>query len=273
MRNRFFSCIAILLLITALFISCEKGTVTEVPFAGYDVILVIGQSNTHCGLVYDSILDAPHKDIKQLGRFGESDLEIIEATEPMDHHTRYVGNIGFAMTFAKRYLEKHLKPGRKILIIPGGRAGSGFYSHFWGVGDTLYNDAVMRSNFVLNNTGNEMVAILWHQGESDITNPDYQQLIDSMIVNFRRDIVGSSVTPFILGGMVPYWVNQDTNRISLNNIIENTVNRIERTGYANPLSPYLIEKPDNNYYDVHFDAAGLREMGRRYFSEYERITK
>jgi hypothetical protein len=48
--------------------------------------------------------------------------------------------------------------------------------------------------------------------------------------------------------------------------------RIAKTGYANPRIPYVIVKPDNDYISLHFDAAGQREMGRRYFSEYKKIV-
>ncbi|MFH2141185.1 MAG: hypothetical protein ABIJ97_02090 [Bacteroidota bacterium] len=93
-----------------------------------------------------------------------------------------------------------------------------------------------------------------------------------MILKIRKEITGSDTdVPFILGGMVPYWVNQDTNRLVINNIIENTVLRIENTGYANPLKPFLIEKQNNDSISYHFDANGMREMGQRYFSEYVRI--
>lgn len=60
---------------------------------------------------------------------------------------------------------------------------TGFGSDYWNVRDTLYNDAVMRTNSVLKNPENKLVAILWHQGESDIGNRNYQQNLDSMILN------------------------------------------------------------------------------------------
>ena len=99
------------------------------------------------------------------------------------------------------------------------------------------------------------------------------QQLDSMIVNFRTDLeMDNTEIPFILGGMVPYWVDQDPQRIITNNIIENTPNRISNTAYANPRIPFLIEKENNDDIPVHYDAAGLRELGRRYFTEYELLV-
>jgi hypothetical protein len=253
------------------FFSCKNEKDTVVPDDGYDVFLVIGQSNTHQGLGYNLLLDYPDDKIKQLGRFGESNLQIIKAAEPLDHFSKYPNTIGFAMTFAKEYKKKYLLSGRTILLIPGALGGTGFWSNHWKVGDTLYNDAVMRTNLVLNKFNCKLAAILWHQGESDIGNSNYQQNLDSMIVNFRKDVAGGNQIPFILGGMVPYWVQQDTSRIIQNRIIENTVNRIQNTGYANPEVPFLIAKTDKNFDPIHYDAIGQRELGRRYFAEFERI--
>jgi hypothetical protein len=264
-----------LLLIILLF----KGTNENETFKSelvrkYDVILVIGQSNTHQGIGYDRLLDKSFSNIRQLGRFNDNNYKIIPATEPLDHFSKLTNNIGFALTFAKEYRRACLKPGSDILIIPGGRGATGFGSHYWNPGDTLYNDAVARTNFVLEHFNSKLVAILWHQGESDVGSPAYQEHLDSMVSNIRKDIVGNNTTvPFILGGMVPYWADRDTDRILLNKIIENTVTRIENSGFANPRIPFVIEKPDNDYIPVHFDATGQREMGRRYFSEYQRLTK
>ena len=272
MKNSLFSYLLLALLLIISTTSCRKAE-NEVD-NGYDVFLVIGQSNTHQGIGFDPVLDAPDDHIKQLGRYNNFNLKIITASEPLDHLSKLQNTVGIAMTFAKKYKNTFLQSGRKILIIPGSMGSTGFGSNYWNPGDTLYNDAVMRTNYVLNNFNSKLVAILWHQGEDDIGNPNYQQRLDTMIVKIRKDINGDNMNvPFILGGMVPYWVIQDTNRIILNTIIENTVIRIENTGYANPKVPFLIEKPDNDFIPIHYDANGLREMGRRYFSEFERIQK
>lgn len=261
--------------ITLIFSSCEKNSESGQTDLNnnFDVILVIGQSNTHQGIGLDVYLDRPYENIKQLGRFEPYNYKIILAKEPLDHLSKLPNNIGFALTFAKKYSDNYLNMGNQVLIIPEGMGITGFSQHSWNKGDTLYNDAVTRTNYVLQNFKSKLVAILWHQGENDVGNPNYQQNLDSMITNIRKDIIGdNSEVPFILGGMVPYWVDQDTNRININNIIETTVNRIAMTGYANPRLPYVINKPDNEYIAIHFNAEGQRELGLRYFSEYQRLV-
>ncbi len=255
--------------------SCKrvKDVVHIPPSNDFDIILVIGQSNTHQGIGYNWVLDAPDDNIKQLGRFNEYNYKVIEAHEPLDHFSRLENNIGFALTFAKLYKNKYLTKGRNVLIIPGGMGGTGFSTNNWNVGNNLYADAVQRTNYILSNYRSKLVAILWHQGESDVGNPYYQASLDSMIVHLRKDISGNNDSlPFILGGLVPYWVDGDSSRQATNQIIESTVNRIPKTAYANPRVPFVIVKPDNNFVSLHFDAAGQREMGKRYFFEFRLIN-
>jgi hypothetical protein len=257
--------------------SCKKSPEVafgnKLKFSGYDVILFIGQSNTHQGIGIDPQLDAPDQEIQQLGRWEGNNLKIILAKDPMDHWKVEKNTIGFGLTFAKRYKAKYLQPGRGILIIPASLGSSGFWSQMWNPGDTLYEDAVMRANYVIQQDSGRLVAMLWHQGESDVGNVYYQQSQDSMIVQIRRDITGAGSVPFIVGGMVPYWVQQDMNRMKLQATIKDTPNRIFRTGYADPTIPFVIEKPDNQFIPVHYDAAGQREMGARYFAEFVRLNE
>jgi hypothetical protein len=48
-------------------------------------------------------------------------------------------------------------------------------------------------------------------------------------------------------------------------------NRIPFAGFADPLLPFIIKKPNDMYDAIHFDAEGQREMGRRYFSAYRKL--
>lgn len=256
-------------------ISCGKDTANYraiEPVTEYDIILVIGQSNTHMGIGLDTKLDGPDPGIFQLGRFGLNNCRIIQAVEPLDHFSKLTDCIGFALTFAKEYNRAFTKAERGIIIIPGGKGGTGFGNHCWNRGDGFYNDAVWRTKYVLQQYPSRLVAILWHQGEADVGNALYQSRLDSMIVSIRRDLGDSAGTvPFILGGLVPYWTDQDTGRIRINAILKNTVTRIPNTGFADPRTPWMIVKPDNEYNAIHFNANGERELGRRYFAEYRKM--
>jgi hypothetical protein len=257
----------LIFLIFILFISCSKSGV-NITDKVYDVILIIGQSNTHYGIGYDSVLDAPDCQIYQLGRHFTRDLQVILAEEPLDHHTIQSQKIGFGLAFAKEYIQDNTS--KEVLIIPCGYGGTGFIDNRWNKGDDLYNDAVDRVNFVLEKyPGSQIKVILWHQGEQDAIheNNNYQNSLDRFINDIRLDMYSDSV-PFLLGGMVPYWVGDDLNRLSFQNIISETASRIYNTGYADPSTPFLIVKEDNHYDEIHYDANGQRELGKRYYQQY-----
>jgi hypothetical protein len=260
------------IIILLIFVSCRKDFADESEI-GYDVILVAGQSNTHYGWGYDSVLDKVDNRVFQLGRFKENDYKIIPAAEPLDHHTKKNNRIGFALTFAKLYASAFLQEDREVLIIPCGRAGSGFKNKRWNRGDFYYQDAVERTQFVLSGfRNNRLVAVLWHQGEDDVSNLNYQQNLDQFINDFRFDL-GAADVPFILGGMVPFWVEKSSVRVQTQSIIQNTKNRLPNIGYADPAAPVIISKEDDSTDIIHYDAPGLRELGLRYFAAYVELRK
>ena len=265
------------ILITALgclilFTNCRKQKSMDSITEGYDIILNIGQSNTHYG--DEGIFEVPfiHEDIMQLGRFKENDMEIIAAQEPLEHHTQLNQSIGFATTFAELYRRKHLESGRKVLIIPCGQAGSGFQDSKWNIGGYLYTDAHRRVEHIYRYASkSKLVAILWHQGENDIGNSHYQKDLDKFIVAIRKQLKNETA-PFILGGMVPYWVSLDPQRQEIQSIIKSTANRIDNSGYADPNVPFEIIKEVKNQNAIHYDGAGMIELGKRYFTAYDNIV-
>lgn len=232
------------------------------------IILVAGQSNTHAGLGLDETIDSPESGIYQLGRFSNN-MCIVQACEPLDHHTKGPGMIGFALPFSK-LLKQHEPNGGDILIVPCGYGGTGFIDHSWNKTNALYEDAVARVNHVLAQYPNAVLtAVQWHQGETDVVlnNPDFQASLDQFINDLRTDI-GHPEVPLIVGGMVPYWVQQATNRQVGQAIIADTPNRHINVGYADPNIPFVVEKPDNTFDEIHYSAAGQRELAQRYFTAY-----
>ena len=238
----------------------------------FDIFVVMGQSNTLVGPGYDSILDHGHPRIFQFGRYQENDLKVISSRDPLENHDIIENNVGFAMTFSKWYVYELLSSDRNLMIIPCGKGGSGFADGGWNRGNDLYADAVMRINHVLNSyPDSEIKAILWHQGEDDVDNSSYQSALDSMIVNLRKDCKTDYVIPFVLGGMVPFWVDQSENRRILECIIKDTPNRISQCSFADPRDPCRISKEHDEVDDIHYDAMGQRILGVRYFRAYKNL--
>lgn len=252
------------LLVFSLFISCGESEPNN------HIILVIGQSNTHAGIGFDSHLDKPVDGIKQLGRFGVGNMKLIEAVEPIQHHTKNKTKIGFSFTFAK-LLKNHINSNSNIILVPCGFGGTGFKDNRWNKGDDLYNDAIKRvKSIVKNYPDSKLITILWHQGEKDVGSTSYQTDLDNFIINLRNDLDAHDV-PFIVGGMVPFWVDQSSERKKQQKIISNTVNRHVKIGYADPEIPFRIKKIDDEFDAIHYDADGQRELGKRYFNEFLRL--
>lgn len=244
-------------------ISCNFETYDNTP---YEIIIVAGQSNTHAGLTLDRKIDIADKNTFQLGRFSIYDYLIIPANEPLHHHTIQDDKNGFALTFSK-LLNDYEKNGNPKLIIPCGSGGTSI-PRKWNKEGFLYNDLIDRTKFVIKKfPKSEIKLILWHQGEADVGNPNYTNLLDTFIQNIRSDL-NTKDLPFIVGGMVPFWVSQKSFRIEQQTIIKNTPLRIENTAYADPEIPFIIEKEDNTFDEIHYSAEGQRELGRRYFNAY-----
>jgi len=247
-------------------ISCRKDPSNPII---YDVFLVVGQSNNYYGDDLDLLASfVESENIKQLGRHDSLNYQIIPATEPLENHSKPLNKGSYVLTFAKLYAKNLLDKNHKVLIIPCAKTGTSFIKHDWNKGDKLFTDAVERTSYILRRyRGSKLSAILWHQGESDVNNENYQTDLDNFITIIRTEL-NAKHTPFILGGMVPYWVKQNNKRKGIQSIIKNTPNRMLYTKYANPEFPFVIEKKDNTVDSIHYNAKGLRELGQRYFTEF-----
>jgi hypothetical protein len=205
--------------------------------------------------------------------YSENPLQISVASE-CDSDGRKIGD--FALTFAKSYKEKYLTSGRKILIIRAGVGGTGFMRKHWGVGDLVYEKMIQAIDYALSlNHENKLIAFLWHQGEHDafegnIPNVFATQLTE--MLNSVRERYNASGLPFISGDFVNEWKTQNIE------ICEPIVAKIkEVTALANgefvETSDLLSNNQKNGGGDgIHFCRDALHELGRRYFSAYEKIV-
>ncbi|MFT6747932.1 MAG: hypothetical protein ACJAZ2_002290 [Glaciecola sp.] len=243
----------------------------ELPKSKYNVILIIGQSNTHKGTGLNLNIDTCAKGVMQLGRIGDRDHRIVPAAEPLDHHSPQKQKIGFGLTFANLFKNELLLTSDTLVVIPCGKGSTGFCDNQWNKNDPLYKDAVHRVSYVMaNHPGSVLQAILWHQGEKGSDRDNYEALLMSFISDIRKELNSPNV-PFILGGMVPFWVSENVKRREQQNKIETVSNSICNGGYADPEVPFAIVKEKNDIDHIHFDAAGQREMGKRYFKEYLKV--
>jgi hypothetical protein len=282
MRLKVYSAIFIAT-ISLLCMTCSSGTtVSEEKTSDlhnpkdstYSVFLVAGQSNAYFGLGLDTAIDKPSPGIYQLGRVDGDNMKVIEAKEPLQHYFTKPDRVGFALTFAKLY-DEYTGKKENILLIPCAMDWTGLTDSSWKRGDCLYNDAVQRANFIMKKyPGSKFVAFLWCQGEKDVGHPHFQTALDTMIAGFRKDVTGASVkTPFVMGGMVPHWIEIEQPRMLHQEILKNTQNRMPNVAYADPYLPFRITKEDDKLDEYHYDAKGQREMGKRFFEGYKKLVE
>ena len=115
-----------------------------------------------------------------------------------------------------------------------------------------------------------LMAILWHQGESDSNAgaaPLYEQRLRALIERFRTEL-GDWTLPFIIGQLGRFdgspW---DAPRIHVDSVHRALAAQMPNVAFVS--SEGLKDKGDN----THFTAAGARELGRRYAEAYLRLIQ
>ncbi len=249
---------------------------------GYDIWPILGQSNTGSGNGIDTTyLDVSDPRIDQFANTSNSTYygQIVKAIDPLMHQTAMSG-VGFAMTFAKNYLGS-VPPNRRVLLVPCGRGSTGFLpfqGYTWDPSDTttptnLYNLAIQHIRKAVEAAGvnARLAGVLWHQGEGDAGDTSaanaYAGHIDSVIEGIRSTFAMPRL-PFILGQMNPDRMAETTSTIPGYSIVNSahidTPRRKQGTAFAyGPTSMYNAENEK-----IHYNAAGQRILGRRYYDAY-----
>lgn len=182
--------------------------------------------------------------------------------EPI-HFDRTVAGIGPASSFAEAWCNANRD--KTIGLIPCAEGGSSIDE--WQVSGTLFRHAVRETRFALENS--ELIAILWHQGESDSYGEKYKEYYGKLdrIVNGFRTELGIENVPFIIGGLGDYLGKsafgagcieyKEINK-ELQKYAENHENCYFVTGNS------LFSNPDG----IHINAESQRRFGLRYFESF-----
>ena len=249
-----------------------RGQAVASPDQPYLVVPILGQSNAFgMGLPVDPAgADQPHPLVHQWAMCGPSKGEVVLAVEPLLHETP-AGGVGFGTTFAKSLADE---TGRAVLLIPGARGDTSFApknGFTWNPDDSrtrvnLYRRAVQAIDAaVARHPGSRVVAILWHQGETDVPltpAPAYQARLDALI-NDLRSRYGADV-PFLVGQMVPEEMERsDKDYSAIDAVHADVANRVPRAAFVEgPRAAY------NSETDRHYSAEGQRSLGRAMWSAY-----
>lgn len=264
-HTRTLTCVLSLLLVMAT--PAVGQDVLKIPEKeNFHLILLVGQSNmAGRGKVAaeDSVV---HPRVLTLTK----DDEWRHAVDPI-HFDKPVAGVGLGRTFGITVAES--TPGVTIGLIPCAAGGSPIAS--WKPGgyhdqtkSHPYDEAIKRAKRAMES--GSLKAILWHQGESDSKDEAsqvYEQSLHELITRFRSDLNAPQV-PFIAGQMGQFperpW---DAAKKTVDRVHSSLPEKVPNTAFVN--SDGLTHKGD----EVHFNAAGFRELGRRYAEAYLKLLR
>ncbi|WP_228511832.1 sialate O-acetylesterase [Clavibacter sp. VKM Ac-2872] len=248
---------------------------------GYDVVVILGQSNAQgVGTGWDPSVDVSVPGLDQLAGSGAKAGQIIPAEDSLSHVTTWTTSGGVQAVGPGMELGRHLladaRPGRKVLLVPAAMAstsmtGDGTYA--WNPADTrsrinLFTRALGQIDAALaQDPDNRLVAVVWAQGESDATRTNaagYQSMLLDLVdrLNTRYGAV-----PFLIGGMVPEWLNVSSLRQGIDTAQQGMPALRANVSYIPGASGYSRAEDS-----IHYTAAGARAMGDKYFAAYQRAT-
>lgn len=178
--------------------------------------------------------------------------------------------VGPGRTFARLFKEHF--GFEEVGLIPTSVGGTSIASWFPGGKDRLsdrhpYDDALDMARFAQND--GEIVAVLWHQGESDLKlkTENYKEKLKTVISNLRQDLNIGNV-PVILGGLGNFLSDEFGGAAATgvyNQFIKEAAAELENAGFVS--AEGLVDRGDK----LHFDTPSQHELGRRYFAEYCRL--
>lgn len=221
-------------------------------------VLLIGQSNMAGRGFLNEVTPIYNENIFML-RNGRWQM----MAEPV-HFDRTVAGVGPAASFAQAWYNANKD--EQIGLIPCAEGGSSIDE--WDKDGALFRHAVNEAKFAMENS--ELIAILWHQGESDSHSgkyKDYYQKLEALVNSFRKEL-GVLEIPFIVGGLGDYLGKSGFGR----SCVEYDLINQELLKYAeNNKNSYFVtgKKLYSNPDGIHINAESQRRFGIRYFEAYQ----
>ena len=181
---------------------------------------------------------------------------------------RVTAGVCLAESFADSYAKEHET---ELGIIPCADGGTTLEQ--WAPGGVLFDHACYMTELAARSS--RVVAILWHQGESDCSPdrcPYYEEGLTRMI-NALREKTGLSDVPFLVGGLGDYLVNYHKelgyfgeNYKKINAALQSVAEKQHLVGFVS--AEGLLPNADN----LHFSAPSLRAFGLRYYEAFSRLS-
>lgn len=232
----------------------------------YDVFLLIGQSNmAGRGTMLPEDLAGPIEGVYLLDTEGK----VVPATNPLNQYSTIRKDIKHqqinpGVGFSKRV---HAATGRKILLVVNARGGSNINEWVKGkvssdVGLAFYDEAVRRTKQAT--AHGTLRGILWHQGESNSSNPTgYMDKLKTLVSGLRSELNAPAV-PFIAGEIAPWHSNRD----KFNPIIRTIATEIPNSDWVSSEGCDMLKDES----DPHFGRNGQLLLGERYAEKILRMV-
>ncbi len=262
----------LLLLMVGFVVSGGAGLRAEPPQAvdlpakeRFHLFLLVGQSN----MAGRGIVEDQDRVVHPRVLTFTKEKRWAPAVDPI-HFDKRVAGVGLGRTFGITVADDD--PTITVGLIPCAVGGSPIAS--WEPGgyhdqtkSHPYDDAIARATAAMQH--GTLKGILWHQGESDSNAKragQYADNLHALIARFR-DELRSPAVPFIAGQLGIFkerpW-NDD--RRTVDAALQALPAEVPQTAFVP--SDGLTPNPDL----VHFDAASLREFGRRYAAAYRKLA-
>lgn len=230
----------------------------------YDVFLLIGQSNmAGRGTMLPEDLTGPIEGVYLLDTEGK----VVPATNPLNQYSTIRKDmkhqqINPGVGFSKRV---HAATGRKILLVVNARGGSNINEWVKGkvssdVGLAFYDEAVRRTKQAT--AHGTLRGILWHQGESNSSNPTgYMDKLKALVSGLRAELGN---VPFVAGEIAPWHTNRD----KFNPIIRTIATEIPNSDWVSSEGCDMLKDES----DPHFGRNGQLLLGERYAEKILRMV-
>ncbi|MFS4506914.1 sialate O-acetylesterase [Clavibacter sp. Sh2141] len=269
----------------------SAASMEVLPDGGYDIVVVMGQSNAQGAAVDFTPGTAPDVDpgrVLQYGAFARDNVrrgagKPTRAADPLIHPWTQVaadGSLkptkGLGMPFARRYVPA-LAAGRRLLLVPAAYSGTGFnktnhgteLSTHWRPGDNtgvnLYERAIAQTLAAKRDAGPNarIVGAIWMQGETDEVTPAsaYRDYLLALIDGFRQR-VGVAELPFVIGGMVPEGLVNNAGRAAIDAVHREIPSLRTFTAFGAGPSGKFIDS------GLHYSAAGQESLGSSIYDAY-----
>lgn len=209
-------------------------------------------------------------EVKKIAHDGEllmlRNCKWLRMTEPINYDRPFSG-VSLAASFAECTVAALAETDREaqVGLIPAADGGSSLWD--WRIGGELYENAVFLAKMAQKSS--TLGGILWHQGEADCGDtryPHYEETFIPMMEAMKKDI-GCPDVPVLVGGLGDF-LSKRTVSPQLANYVH--VNRALVKLCENHEGYYFVSARGltSNADFLHFNAASLREFGKRYFTAY-----